>query len=85
MEWDMVGVIVVLAGLVGTVCVPVVNLTKAISTLTETCKNLEFRVGEMEEKSSRNHQRLWAKNEEQDGRLNDHETRIVRLEEGERK
>ena len=85
MEWDMVGVIVVLAGLAGTVCVPVVNLTKAISSLTATCKALETRVAAMEEKSSRNHQRLWAKNEEQDGRLNDHETRIVRLEEGEKK
>ena len=85
MQWDMVGVIVVLAGLMGTVCMPVVKLTKAISTLTATCRALEEQVARMKEKNSRSRSRLWEHNQEQDALLHDHETRIVRLEEGDRK
>ena len=48
-----------------------------------TAKLRDMLTEEMEkytEKNDRSHERLWRKNEEQSERLNDHETRIVRLE-----
>ena len=78
-EWAVFGVIVAVAGFLAVVVPPIVNLTKSITRLTVVVDNLSKDM-ELQRKSN---SKLWAHNDEQDGRLNDHETRIRILEETE--
>ena len=79
-EWNVVGVLVVVAGLFLSVGAPVIrlnsNLTK-LSTLVEAVQSLQYR---QERDNTDSHRRLWKHNDEQDAALNDHETRITILE-----
>ena len=78
-EWAVFGVLVAVAGFLAVVVPPIVNLTKSITRLTVVVDNLSKDM-ELQRKSN---SKLWAHNDEQDGRLNDHETRIRILEESE--
>lgn len=78
-EWAVFGVLVAVAGFLAVVVPPIVNLTKSITRLTVVVDNLSKDM-EIQRKSN---SKLWAHNDEQDGRLNDHETRIRILEETE--
>ncbi len=78
-EWAVFGVLVAVAGFLAVVVPPIVNLTKSITRLTVVVDNLSKDM-ELQRKSN---SKLWAHNDEQDGRLNDHETRIRILEETE--
>lgn len=80
MEWQVVGVIVVLVGLAGSIIGPVVKLNSSITRLTVTMERLVKDVDGLKENSHDSHQRLWDKNDEQDKIINDHETRITSLE-----
>lgn len=87
MEWQVVGVIIALVGLVGAIAGPIVKLNTNITRLTITLQNVEERMERQEESGHEARKRLWDKNEEQDkslaehGReLSDHEGRITRLE-----
>ena len=80
MEWQVVGVIVVLVGLVGSIIGPVIKLNSSITRLTVTMERLVKDVDVIKENSHDAHQRLWEKNDEQDKIINDHETRITSLE-----
>lgn len=75
-EWGVLGVIIAVAGFLATVITPIINLTKSITKLTVVVENL---AKDMESQRSTT-KRLWGHNEEQDARLNDHETRIQLLE-----
>ena len=75
-EWGVLGVIITVAGLLATVITPIINLTKSITKLTVVVENL---AKDMESQRSST-KRLWEHNDEQDTRLNDHETRIQLLE-----
>ena len=80
MEWQVVGVIVVLVGLAGSIIGPVIKLNSSITRLTVTRERLVKDVDVIKENSHDAHQRLWEKNDEQDKIINDHETRITSLE-----
>ena len=80
MEWQVVGVIVVLVGLAGSIIGPVIKLNSSITRLTVTMERLVRDVDVIKENSRDAHQRLWEKNDEQDKIINDHETRITSLE-----
>lgn len=80
MEWQVVGVIVVLVGLAGSIIGPVIKLNSSITRLTVTMERLVKDVDVIKENSHDAHQRLWEKNDEQDKIINDHETRITSLE-----
>lgn len=80
MEWTVVGVIIALVGLGASVIKPVVTLTRSITELTVVVERLEGELSEQAKHSRESHKRLWAKNEEQDSRLEDHERRIGSLE-----
>ena len=80
MEWQVVGVIVVLVGLVGSIIGPVIKLNSSITRLTVTMERLVKDVDVIKENSHDAHQRLWEKNDEQDKIINDHESRITSLE-----
>jgi hypothetical protein len=80
LEWEIVGVIVVLVGLVTAIVGPVLKLNSSITALTVTVKGFNEKLNKAEEKNSEGHGRLWAKNDEQDIRLADHDKRIHVLE-----
>ncbi len=80
MEWQVVGVIVVLAGLAGTIVTPLLRLNTAITRLTVTMERLTRDLDRQKDSDREAHRRLWDKNDRQDQRLNDHETRITGLE-----
>lgn len=82
-EWEVVGVLIALAGLIATVVKPVVKLTETVAKLTTAVERLSDDMTEQRKRSMTAHEKLWAHNDEQDARLSDHETRIRLLEEGE--
>jgi len=75
-EWAVFGVLVAVAGFLAVVVPPIVNLTKSITRLTVVVDNLSKDM----ELQRRSNSKLWAHNDEQDGRLCDHETRLQLLE-----
>lgn len=79
-EWEVVGVIVVLVGLVAAFVGPIIRLNTNITKLTVTMERLAKDMDVMQENSHDAHKRLWDHNDEQDKTLNDHETRISTLE-----
>lgn len=80
-EWAVFGVLVAVAGFLAVVVPPIVNLTKSITRLTVVVDRLSTDLENQKKQSIESHSKLWAHNDEQDGRLNDHETRIRLLEE----
>lgn len=80
MEWQVVTVIIALAGFAISIITPIIKLTKSITTLTVTLEQVDNRLTAQEQSSKNSHKRLWEKNEEQDEILNDHEKRITLIE-----
>ena len=87
MEWTVVGVIVTLAGLAAAVGGPVLKLNGSITRLTTLLQAIEHRLDTLEQgakeqrtHAAESHRRIWAHNDEQDDRLEDHEKRITLLE-----
>lgn len=80
MEWQVVTVIIALSGFAISIITPIIKLTKSITTLTVTLKQVDSRLTAQEQSSKNSHKRLWEKNEEQDEKLNDHERRITLIE-----
>ncbi|HHU21910.1 MAG TPA: hypothetical protein GXZ52_00595 [Clostridiales bacterium] len=79
-EWTVVTVIAVLAGLMTSVIKPIINLNGSIIRLTETVNTLQKNIAGLTSKNDETHEKLWRKNEEQDIKLNQHETRLQIVE-----
>lgn len=79
-EWTVVTALAVLAGLMTSVIKPVINLNGSIIRLTETVNTLQKNIAGLAAKNSETHEKLWRKNEQQDIRLNEHETRLQIME-----
>ena len=79
-EWGVIGVLVVIAGLFGTVGGPVLKLNATITRLQTVLDALKDDLAAQKSKSTEAHRRLWAHNEEQDARLDEHDMRIAALE-----
>jgi hypothetical protein len=84
-EWSVIVMLITLGGGIIALVRPIVTLTKAITELTVTCKNLDGQFAAMQNKNTEGHRRIWEHNDEQDKRLNDHETRLQNIEHGERR
>lgn len=80
MEWTVVTVIAALVGLGAAIIKPIVSLSQTITHLNEVMDRLSDRLREMGENNHSAHGRIWAKNEEQDKRLDDHDRRLDHLE-----
>ncbi|HIY21239.1 MAG TPA: hypothetical protein H9841_04975 [Candidatus Flavonifractor merdigallinarum] len=80
MEWTVVTALAALTGLGAVIVKPIVSLTRSITELTVVVERVEQELAQQARRSQDSNRRLWAKNEEQDGRLDDHERRIDRLE-----
>ena len=81
------GVIVTLVGLAVAVGGPVLKLNGSITRLTTLLQAIEHRLDALEQgakeqrtHAAESHRRIWAHNDEQDDRLEDHEKRITLLE-----
>ena len=83
-EWSVILMLITLGGGIAALIRPIVTLTKAITELTVTCKNLDGQFEGMKNKNTESHRRLWEHNQAQDDILNDHERRIAYIEHGER-
>lgn len=79
-EWGVFGVLAGLAAFIGLLVKPMLSLNSSITKLTVMMEQFSGDLGELTQKNSDNHQRLWAKNAEQDTRINRHEARISVLE-----
>ena len=75
-EWTIVGVIVVLLGLIGTVTAPMIRLNTTLTKLNDKFDTLDEKLAGVSESNHASHKRLWEHEEMQDGKLHDHETRI---------
>lgn len=82
---ELIVMIVTLGGGIIALVRPIVTLTKAITELTVTCKNLDGQFATMQNKNTESHRRIWEHNDEQDKKLNDHEARLQNIEHGERR
>ncbi|HJB74597.1 MAG TPA: hypothetical protein IAA37_02855 [Candidatus Eubacterium faecale] len=87
MEWTVVGVIVVIVGLIGTVAVPLAKNTKAMTQLSERINHLVFRMereesalGELKLKTAEKHKLLFERLSEHQKTIIEHESRIYALE-----
>lgn len=73
-DWQtIITVLVTLIGLFFTIGKPIINLNTAITKLQVTVDNLMKEVNEFKSKNSETHNEIYDK-------LDDHETRITRLE-----
>lgn len=81
-EWGVVGVIVVLLGLLGTVTAPMIRLNTTLTKLNDKFDTLNEKLTGVSESNHASHRRLWEHEEMQDSKLHDHETRIQILEHG---
>lgn len=87
MEWTVVSVIVVIAGLIGTVAVPLSKNTKAMTQLSEKINHLVYRMDKDEDelsdfksKSADKHRLIFDTLGEHQKSLINHESRIYALE-----
>ena len=79
-EWQVVGVIIALIGLVGAIVAPLLRLNGSITKLTITVDQLVKDMDEQHRRSHDAHEKLWDHQNEQDSKITDHEIRITKLE-----
>lgn len=86
-EWNIVTVVVVIVGLIGTVAAPLVKNTRAMTQLSGEIKNLIYRIeqneketNEIKVKASSRHKEIFERLDEQGEKINNHEGRISALE-----
>lgn len=79
-EWDIVTVLAAVVGLFAAVGAPVIRLNATMTRLSTLVEALEKKVDNQAASSKESHRRLWEHNDEQDGKIADHEKRITILE-----
>ena len=79
-EWQVVGVIIALVGLVGAIVAPLIRLNSTITKLTLMVDQLVKDMDEQHRRSHDAHTKLWDQQNEQDEKLVNHEIRITKLE-----
>lgn len=81
---ELIGMLVVALGsILGvgvTVVKPILEVVKTMTELNESIKNLTDKFNIFDIANSEAHKRIWSHNEEQDEKLQDHETRISIIE-----
>ena len=92
MEWTVVTVMIAIAGLIGTVALPLTKNTKAMTQLSERINHLVYRMDKDEDelsdfksKSADKHRLIFDKLGEHQKSLINHESRIYALEKNNKK
>lgn len=79
-EYGVIIIVVSMLTTAITICAPIVKLNTAITKLIVRLDSLGEDLSELEQHNHDAHRRLWAKAEEQDERLADHESRLQVIE-----
>lgn len=79
MEWQVVGVIVVLVGLFAAVAKPLINLNTTIARLTTIVESLQGEIKGLTSRNSESHDRIFTKLDEHDDKLAEHDKDIAIL------
>ena len=79
-EWQVVGVIVALIGLVASLVTPMLRLNSTIATLTAAVKDNSNASARHEKHPREPHTRLHGRIDEVEDKVDDHESRITVLE-----
>lgn len=76
----VIGALVVIVGLGGSICIPLVKVSNTIQRLICAVENLTDKFETFEINNHDDHKRIWQKNDAQDREIAEHETRIALLE-----
>lgn len=79
-EYTVVVVLVTLVGLFFTVGKPILNLNTNIVELGAAVKSLQKTVDKLEQKQDEDNKKVWDRLDRGDRKLDNHETRITKLE-----
>ena len=81
---ELIGMMLVALGTIlgvgVTVVKPILEVVKTMTELNESMKNLADKFNMFDVANAEAHKRLWRHNEEQDEKIQDHETRIILIE-----
>ena len=80
MTWEIFLGIVALVGFCVTIATPLMKLSKTMTELNVNMQNLNQATNTLTANNTESHRRIWAHNDEQDERLENHEKRITKIE-----
>lgn len=80
MTWEIFLGIVALIGFCVTIMTPLMKLSKTMTELNVNMQNLNQAMNTLTANNTESHRRIWAHNEEQDEKLENHEKRITKIE-----
>lgn len=80
MTWEIFLGIVALVGFCVTIATPLTKLSKTMTELNVNMQNLNQAMNTLTANNTESHRRIWAHNEEQDEKLENHEKRITKIE-----
>ena len=80
MSWEIFLGIVALVGFCVTIATPLMKLSKTMTELNINMQNLNQAMNTLTANNTESHRRIWAHNEEQDEKLENHEKRITKIE-----
>ena len=80
MTWEIFLGIVALVGFCITIATPLMKLSKTMTELNVNMQNLNQAMNTLTANNTESHRRIWAHNEEQDEKLENHEKRITKIE-----
>lgn len=79
-EWNVFEVFVAITAAFLTIGVPIIKLVAVMTRLTIVVEDIQREFDSVTTRNSDSHRRLWAKNEQQDKVLQDHDNRLEHLE-----
>lgn len=79
-EYGVIVIVVAMITTAITIMAPIIKLNTTITRLIVKLDNLGMDMEELEKHNHESHRRIWEKNDEQDGKLADHETRLKVIE-----
>lgn len=80
MTWEIFLGIVALVGFCVTIATPLMKLSKTMTELNINMQNLNQAMNTLTANNTESHRRIWAHNDEQDEKLENHEKRITKIE-----
>ena len=80
MTWEIFLGIVALVGFIISVATPLMKLSKTMTELNINMQNLNQAMNVLTANNTESHRRIWAYNEEQDEKIENHEKRITKIE-----
>lgn len=80
MTWEIFLGIVALVGFCVTIVTPLMKLSKTMTELNINMQNLNQAMNTLTANNTESHRRIWAHNDEQDEKLENHEKRITKIE-----